>query len=111
MISAGESYFSAQLFPDSASARTMPLNVEGGSLIRNTMVLLRLIDQAIAIAQERLMAKRAGISDPASEEGLAQIISGLRYRRGEAISSGFPMYDSYMTLGLARAVLEIDMPD
>lgn len=73
--------------------------------------LVRLIDQAIALAQERLNAKRAGSSDPASIEGLEQIVAALRYRRGEAISSGFPMYDSYMTLGLARAALEYDVPD
>ncbi len=73
--------------------------------------LVRLIDQAIAIAQERLNAKRAGTSDPASLEGLEQIISALQYRRGEAISNGFPVYDSYMTLGLGRAAGEYDVSD
>jgi len=73
--------------------------------------LVRLIDQAIALAQERLKAKRAGSTDPASIEGLEQIISGLQYRRNEAISSGFPVYDSYVTLGLVRAALEYDVPD
>jgi hypothetical protein len=51
---------------------------------------VRLIDEALALAQERLNAKRAGSSDPASIEGLEQIISGLQYRRDEAVTSGFP---------------------
>jgi hypothetical protein len=49
----------------------MDTNIEG---------LVTLIDQALNLAQERLNAKRAGQSDPASVEGLEQIISGLRYR-------------------------------
>lgn len=73
--------------------------------------LVRLIDEALALARERLNAKRAGSSDPASIEGLEQIISALQYRRDEAITSGFPVYDSYVTLGLARAALEYDLPD
>lgn len=73
--------------------------------------LVRLIDQAIALAQERLTAKRAGHNDASSEEGLLQIISGLQYRRDEAVSAGFEVTDSYVTLGLARAALEYDLPD
>jgi hypothetical protein len=73
--------------------------------------LVQLIDQAIALAKERLNAKRAGRIDPSSVEGLEQILSGLQYRRDEAISSGFEMSDSYITLGLARAALEYDLPD
>lgn len=73
--------------------------------------LVRLMDQAIALAQERLNAKHAGSNDPASIEGLEHIISALQYRRGEAISSGFPVYDSYMTLGLARGAAEYDASD
>ncbi|MCA1574409.1 MAG: hypothetical protein LC770_07715 [Acidobacteria bacterium] len=37
-----------------------------------TQGLVRLIDQEIDLAQERLNAKRAGYSDPSSEEGLEQ---------------------------------------
>jgi hypothetical protein len=73
--------------------------------------LVRLIDEALALAQDRLNAKRAGSSDPASIEGLEQIISALQYRRDEAITSGFPVYDSYVTLGLVRAALEYDVPN
>jgi hypothetical protein len=73
--------------------------------------LVRLIDEAIEIAQERLKAKRAGYNDPSSVEGLEQIISGLQYRRNEAVNTGFETSDSYVTLGLARAALEYDVPD
>jgi hypothetical protein len=70
--------------------------------------LVRLIDQAIELAQERLKAKR---DDPSSVEGLDQIVSALLYRRDEAINDGFEISDSYVTLGLARAALEYDVPD
>lgn len=73
--------------------------------------LVSLIDHAIKLAQERLNAKRAGRSDPSSVEGLEQIISGLRYRRDEAVKTGYEVSDSYVTLGLARAALEYDVPD
>jgi hypothetical protein len=76
-----------------------------------TQELVNLIDQAIAIAQERLGAKRAGRNDPATEAGLEQIISGLRYRRNEAVHTGYEVSDVYVTLGLARAALEYDVAD
>ncbi|SRR6266567_2093057 len=76
-----------------------------------TRELVNLIDQAIAIAQERLRSKRAGRDDPSTEAGLEQIISGLRYRRAEAASTGYEVSGSYLTLGLARAALEYDVPD
>ena len=67
--------------------------------------LVRLIDHAIDLARERLNAKRAGRSDPATEEGLKQIISGLQYRRDEAVNTGFKISDTDTSLGLARAAL------
>ncbi len=73
--------------------------------------LVRLIDNAIELAQERLNAIRTGCPDSSSAEGLEQIISGLRYRRDQAIETGFEVSDSYLTLGLARAALEYDVPD
>lgn len=79
----------------------MDTNIEG---------LVSLIDQALNLAQERLNAKHAGQSDPASVEGLEQIISGLRYRRDEAVKTGYEASDSYVTLGLSRAALEYDVP-
>ena len=76
-----------------------------------TQGLVNLIDEAIALAQDRLAAKRAGRSDPASEEGLKQIISALQYRRDEAVHTGFEVFDTDISLGLARAALEYDVPD
>ncbi|MDX6499291.1 MAG: hypothetical protein QOG23_2551 [Blastocatellia bacterium] len=73
--------------------------------------LVKLIDQAIALAHDRLTAKLAGHPDPSTIEGLKQIISGLQYRRNQAINTGFEVSDSYVTLGLARAALEYDVPD
>lgn len=48
-----------------------------------------LIDQAVGLAEERLNAKFAGQSDPASVAGLKQIISGLNYRKEEAVDTDF----------------------
>ena len=76
-----------------------------------TQELVSLIDQAIAMAQDRLGAKRAGQDDPSTEAGLEQIISGLQYRRDEAVSTGFEVFDVGVNLGLARAALEYDVPD
>lgn len=75
-----------------------------------TQGLVSLIDQALDLAQERLNAKRPGDNDPSSEEGLAQIISALRYRREEALNTGFEVSDADISLGLARAALEYDVP-
>lgn len=78
---------------------------------KNIEDLVRLMDQAIELAQERLNAKRAGLNDPSSVEGLEEIISALRYRRDEAVNTGFEVSDSYVTLGLSRAALEYEAPD
>ena len=72
--------------------------------------LVRLLDEAIALAQDRLASKRAGNADPASIEGLEQIRSGLEYRKKEAVTVGYEVSDSYSTLGLARAATELDAP-
>jgi hypothetical protein len=37
---------------------------------------------------------------------LEEILSALRYRRDEAVTAGFEVSDSYVTLGLSRAALE-----
>ncbi len=73
--------------------------------------LVTLMDQAIGLAEERLAAKTAGRSDPSSVEGLEQIISGLRYRKDEALNKGFEVSESYVTLGLNRAAVEYDVSD
>lgn len=73
--------------------------------------LVRLIDEAIELAQKRLRAKRAGRDDPSSIDGLEQIISALQYRRNEAVTSGYEVSDTDIGLGLARVALEYDVPD
>src|SRR2546425_460065 len=73
--------------------------------------LVRLIDEAIELSRDRLNAKRSGHSDPSSVEGLEQIISALQYRREEAVDTGFEISDTDISLGLARAALEYDVPD
>jgi hypothetical protein len=73
--------------------------------------LVRLIDQAIELAQTKLEAELAGKSDPTSVEGLKQIISGLRYRRNQAVETGFKIYDVDISLGLVRAALEYEASD
>lgn len=73
--------------------------------------LVGLIDQAIELARERLRAVRAGHDDASSVEGLEQIISGLQYRRDEAVETGFEVSETDASLGLVRAALEYDVSD
>lgn len=73
--------------------------------------LIKLIDEAIEIGERRLEAKRSGHSDPASEDGLERILSGLAYRRSQSINEGFETGSKNSSLGLARAALEYDVPD
>lgn len=76
-----------------------------------TVALVKLMDEAIEIAERRLEAIRRGQSDPSSEEDLAPILSGLEYRRSQAITEGFVVSDEEVSLGLARGALEYDQPD
>lgn len=73
--------------------------------------LVKLIDEAIEIAEQRLHRKRSGESDPSSEDDLESILSGLRYRRAQAINEGFDLSNGDVSLGLARAALEYDLPN
>lgn len=76
-----------------------------------TAGLVGLIDEAIEIANKRLKAKRSGESDVSSEEDLEAILSGLGYRRTEAVNEGFGSIEKGTSLGLVRAALEYDKPD
>ena len=78
---------------------------------QKTAGLVKLIDEAIEIGEQRLGALRRGESDSSSEEGVAAILSGLRYRKDEAINEGFEIENDEASLGLARAALEYDRPD
>jgi hypothetical protein len=73
--------------------------------------LVKLIDEAIEIGEQRLKAKRRGESDQSSEEDLAAILSGLAYRKNQSIKEGFKVGNEDVSLGLARAALEYDRPD
>jgi hypothetical protein len=85
--------------------------VKDSAVDEKTQGLVELLDQAIEMAQDRLTAKRAGRSDPSTEAGLGQIISGLQYRRNQAITTGFEVSDVDVSLGLARGALECDVPE
>ena len=87
------------------------MNKEMTILDKRIEGLVRLIDQALELAQERLNAKRAGHNDVSSVEGLEQIISALQARRDEAVNTGFEISDTDIGLGLARSALEYDVPD
>ncbi len=71
--------------------------------------LVKLMDEAIEMAEQRLVAMRSGQSDPSSEDGLKAIISGLQYRKTEAINEGYEVTNSVASLGLVRAALEYDV--
>jgi hypothetical protein len=70
--------------------------------------LVTLIDEAISMAEERLLNLRAGKPDPSTPGGLERIILGLRYRRDEAVSGKLDSSDGSGSLGLARAAGEYD---
>lgn len=76
-----------------------------------TEELVKLIDEAIEIGEQRLQAKRSGQSDPSSEKELRAILSGLTYRRNQSINEGFEIGNENTSLGLLRAALEYDRPD
>ncbi|HUE81616.1 MAG TPA: hypothetical protein VMM84_05820 [Pyrinomonadaceae bacterium] len=73
--------------------------------------LVKLIDEAIEIAEQRLNGKRIGKSDLSSEDDLESILLGLRYRRAQATKEGFDQSNGDVSLGLARAALEYDQPN
>ena len=78
---------------------------------QKTAGLIKLIDEAIGIGEQRLSAVRTGESDSSSQEGLTAILSGLRYRKEQSINEGFEIENNESSLGLARAALEYDRPD
>lgn len=71
--------------------------------------LVRLIDRALELAEERLNGIRAGRDDPSTVQGMEWIISALRYRRKEALRTGYEVSETDLSLGLARAALEYDL--
>jgi len=73
--------------------------------------LIRLIDEALDIAEERIKNLQAGKPDPSSPDLLNRIIEGLRYRKDQAINGNLGPSEGYVTLGLARAALEYDHYD
>jgi hypothetical protein len=67
--------------------------------------LTELIDDALAVAEERLAGQR---EDKYYGPALEAIITGLRYHREQALNGTLPPSEGNRNLGLARAVLDWD---
>ena len=65
-----------------------------------------LIDDALKIAEDRLLRREAGEYDPAPISGLEMVVDVLRERKESAIDGTLKPYAGEETVGLNRELLE-----
>ena len=68
--------------------------------------LVNLIDDALQIAEDRLMRREAGAHDPAPLSGLEMIVAALRQRRETALAGTLKPFEGHNSVGLNRELLE-----
>ena len=68
--------------------------------------LVNLIDDALKIAEERLLRREAGVYDPAPLSGLEAVAAALRARREMALQGTLKPFDGHDSVGLNRELLE-----
>lgn len=71
-----------------------------------TRTLVNLIDDALKIAEERLLRREAGVYDAAPLSGLEAVVASLRARRGLALRGSLKPFDGHDSVGLNRELLE-----
>lgn len=71
---------------------------------------VELLDKALEIAETRLSEKKAGKDDPASQQGLENIVFGLRRTRERALSGRLGPSEGQARLGLSYTVLDWGEP-
>jgi hypothetical protein len=71
-----------------------------------TKRLVNLIDDALKIAEERLLRHDAGVYDPAPLSGLEAVVASLRERRAQALDGTIKPFEGHNSVGLNRELLE-----
>ena len=71
---------------------------------------IELIDQAVEIANHRIVGKEAGRADPAPLSGLQNVVSGLQHIRAQAVSGELSPSAGSARLGLSYTVLDWGEP-
>ncbi|MBD0371051.1 MAG: hypothetical protein ICV60_09475 [Pyrinomonadaceae bacterium] len=71
-----------------------------------TKTLVNLIDNALKIAEERLLRIQANVYDLAPLSGLEAVVASLRERRRLAISGTLKPFEGLNSVGLNRELLE-----
>lgn len=71
-----------------------------------TKTLIHLLDDALKIAEERLLRRDAGAYDPAPVSGLEMVIASLRARKEMALAGTLKPFAGHNSVGLNRELLE-----
>jgi hypothetical protein len=71
-----------------------------------TKTLVSLIDDALKIAEDRLLRRDASANDPAPVSGLEAVVAALRARRELALKGSLKPFEGHNAVGLNRELLE-----
>ena len=71
-----------------------------------TRTLVNLIDDAIQIAEERLLRREPGAYDLAPLSGLEAVVAALQERKAQALSGTLKPLEGNSVVGLNRELLE-----
>lgn len=71
-----------------------------------TKTLVNLIDDALQIAEDRLLRHEGGVDDPAPVSGLEALVAALQHRRESALSGNLKPFGGHDSVGLNRELLE-----
>jgi hypothetical protein len=71
-----------------------------------TKTLVNLIDDALQIAEDRMLRREAGAYDLAPLSGLEMIVAALHQRREMALAGTLKPFEGHNSVGLNRELLE-----
>ena len=71
-----------------------------------TRTLIKLIDDALQVAEERLLRRETGVFDPAPLSGLEAVVASLKERKEMALKGTLKPLDGRNSVGLNRELLE-----
>lgn len=71
-----------------------------------TKILVSLLDDALKIAEDRLLRREGGEHDPAPVSGLESIVANLQKRKESAIEGTLEPSHGFHTVGLNRELLD-----
>ena len=73
---------------------------------KKVKTLVGLIDNAIKIAEDRLLRRKAGTGEMAPLSGLEAVVAALRARKEEALEGTLKPFEGRDSVGLNRELLE-----